>query len=62
MSFATENYIDWWSADAEAYRLHRLVERLADEGLKPGEAVPPRIWTMVEHMRAGRLQFIGEAA
>jgi hypothetical protein len=58
MSFATENYIDWWSADAEAYRLRRLVQRLADEGFRNGEAVPARIAQMVNEYRSNRLRFV----
>ena len=47
--------------EAEAARLHRLIERIAKEGLQQGESVPARIMSQVEAYRAGRLEF-GRAA
>lgn len=55
-----ENYTDL-SIEAEARRLHKLVERLATEGFKPGESVPARILAMVDARRAGRLEFVRAA-
>lgn len=52
----TDNYIDWFDPQAEELRLLRCVERLAREGFKPGESVPPRVMRMVEDRRAGRME------
>lgn len=48
--------------EAAAVREERLVERIAREGLKPGEAVPASIAAKAEAMRAGRLAYVRAAA
>ena len=45
--------------DAEETRRRiALIERLARDGLKPGESVSPRIAAQIEAVRAGKLEFL----
>lgn len=44
--------------EAEQRRLERLVERIAVDGLRPGESVPARVMRMVADFQADRLSFV----
>jgi hypothetical protein len=48
----SENYVDL-SPEAERARLWKLAQRIADEGLRPGESVPQFVMTMVDRVRYG---------
>jgi hypothetical protein len=48
----TDNYVDL-SPEAERARLWKLAQRIADEGLRPGESVPQFVRAMVDRLHAG---------